>query len=107
MPWLAAVVAGDGDVDADDPAHLVEERAAAVAGVDGGVGLQEFDHVEHVQEPALGADDALRDRLPQAERAADCEGPIADLHVLVAVRETWRRSPIFFDGRAGNWRADE
>ena len=38
---VAAGVAGDGRVDADDLAVEVDQRAAAVAGVDGGVGLQE------------------------------------------------------------------
>ena len=40
-PLVAAGVAGDGRVDADDLAAEVDQRAAAVAGIDGGVGLQE------------------------------------------------------------------
>src|SRR5690606_740518 len=38
-PFVAAAVGGDGGVDADDPALQVDQRAAAVAGIDGGVGL--------------------------------------------------------------------
>ena len=39
--FVAAAGAGDGRVDADHFAAEVEQRAAAVAGVDGGIGLQE------------------------------------------------------------------
>ena len=44
-------VAGDRGVDADDGARRVEERAAAVAGVDRGVGLDQV-----VELAALGLD---------------------------------------------------
>ena len=51
----------DGRVDADDPAAAVHERAAAVAGVQGRVGLDDVvDQVagDAAQRPAQGADDA-------------------------------------------------
>ena len=94
---VAAVVAGDGDVDAHDAAMLVEERAAGIAGVDGGVGLEQFDHVEHAEKTALGADHALGHRLPQSKRAAHGQRPIADLHVLVAVGEWCRQIDVLFE----------
>ena len=40
----AGVVAGDGRVDADHRAVQVHQRAAGVAGVDGGVGLHRVEH---------------------------------------------------------------
>ena len=39
---VAAAAAEDGGVDADQPAVGVHERAAGVAGIDGGVGLDEI-----------------------------------------------------------------
>ena len=88
---VAARGAGDGRVEADDFAAEIHERAAAVAGVDRGVGLNEVLPVELVVAqieivPALGADDAAGDALAQAERAADGQHEVADLE-RVAVAE--------------------
>ena len=44
--FVVARIAGDAGVDADHFALQVDQRPAAVAGIDGGVGLQEIlDHV--------------------------------------------------------------
>ena len=103
MPSLPPERAGDGGVEADDFAAEVHERAAAVAGVDGGVGLNEvlqFElfvaQVEVV--PAFGADDAARHALAEAERAADGEHEVADLQ-LVAIAELGRLEAAGIDGR--------
>ena len=75
------------------PVH-VDERAAGVAGVDGGVGLQEHLRLglRH-----LGArqrrDDAAGHRLADAERVADGEHEVADLE-LVAVGELQEREVV-------------
>ena len=81
---VAAGGAGDGGVEADDFAAEIHERAAAVAGVDGRVGLNEVlpaelavAQIEVV--PAFGADDAAGDALAEAERAADGQHEVADL----------------------------
>ncbi len=59
----------------------IDERSAAVARIDGGVGLQEILVHVHVQPGApLGADDAVRDRTGQSEGRADRQHAIADLH---------------------------
>src|SRR5256885_13381251 len=60
----------------------VHQRAAAGAGVDGRVGLQKVLDANGRSEAHLaalpGADDAVRHRLAQAERAADRQHPLAD-----------------------------
>ena len=54
-------------VDGDDFAFAVKERAAGVAGVDGGVGLDEGDVVAAWQVARDGADDALGRGVAKAE----------------------------------------
>src|ERR1022692_3914618 len=78
---VSAVARGDGGIDADELAADVQQRAAAIAGVDGGVGLQEM-RKRHgrVHIALLGADDARRDGGLIAERRTDGNGPIAHLH---------------------------
>ena len=96
---LGGVVARDGETDAGEAlgvgavqradAHElalgVDERAAGVARVDGGVDLDQVG-VERVARGALeelvareGRDDALRDGLLEAEGAAHRHDPVADL----------------------------
>ena len=78
MPWAGL---DDRGVDADDPAAAVDERAAAVAGVQGGVGLDDVVHQvagDAAQRPAQGADDAGGDGRFEAERAADGDDELAD-----------------------------
>ena len=61
----------------------VDQRAAGIAGIDGGVGL---DEILVVGEPDLGArqrrDDAARHRLPDTERIADGEHEIAHFEIV-------------------------
>ncbi len=77
----------------------IDQRAAGVAGVDGGVGLDELLELAWrdavcgsavVDRAVLRGDDAGRDRLRQAERAADRQHPVADLRA-VGVAELDRR----------------
>ena len=60
------------------PAVHVEERAAGVAAVDRGVGLDEV-VVAALQRAVARRDDAGGDREALAERVADGEHPVADL----------------------------
>ena len=90
--FVAARGAGDGRVEANDFAAEVHERPATVAGIDGGIGLNEVLPLEvFVAEveivPAFGADDAASHALAQTERAADGEHEVADLQ-RVAVAES-------------------
>ena len=79
-----------------------------VAGVDGGVGLKEV-LVGHLAlrvaqvevRPALGADDAARNALPQVERAAEGEHHVADLGV-VAVADPGRAEVPGLDPKDGD-----
>ncbi len=72
----------DGRVDADDLAAQVEERPAAVAGVDAGVGLDEVVVGAGADRAALGADDAHRHRVAEAEGVADGDDVLADAQRL-------------------------
>ena len=70
-----------GRVDADDLAAAVNQWTAAVARVEGGVGLDDvIDQVagDAAQGPPEGADDAGRDGRFEAERAADGDDELAD-----------------------------
>ena len=58
----------------------VHQRTAAVARIDRGIGLQEVLARRDARRRASGADDAGRDRALQAERLAQGEHPVADLH---------------------------
>ncbi len=73
----------DGGVDADHPPVQVEERTARVAGIDGGVGLDEALVGRHAQvlAPRRG-DDADGDRAIQPERVADRDRPLADAQLV-------------------------
>src|SRR5271157_2595115 len=74
---------GDHGVDADDLAVPVEQRAAGVAGVDGGVGLNGFfdDQAVWLLHLADGTDDAAREGSGEAERIADGIDFLADLQI--------------------------
>jgi hypothetical protein len=81
QPHEAAGAAVDLGIDADHLAVEVEQRPAGVAGIDGDVGLDEGHIVLGGQVAALGADDAGRGRVLEAERRADGEHPFAHLEV--------------------------
>ncbi len=68
-------------IDAHQAASRVDQRAAGIAQIDGGVGLDEIlvavDLVEQMHAPAFGGDDASRHRLPDVERIADGKHQVA------------------------------
>src|SRR5208283_3444237 len=73
----------NGGVDSDDFAGHVDERAAGIAGVDGGIGLNEGLELALGNDvAAFGGDDAGGDGFLQAERTADSQHPIANLHAI-------------------------
>ena len=81
----AAGGAVDGGVHADEPAGAVQQRAAGIAGVDRGVGLDDVldRHLgDRLDLPAQGADDAGGQGLVEAERVADGVDVLADLQVV-------------------------
>ena len=95
-PMLLAPAA-DGGVDADDLAAQVEQRPARVAGVDGGVGLEEVEVPARVEPGTSSRVRPLALRMPgahgvrEAERVADGDDPVAHLdRVRVAERRAGR-----------------
>src|ERR1700735_103611 len=69
-------------IDADDFTGHVDERAAGIAGVDGGVGLNETLKLVADVGAVFGADYSGGDRRVQAEGTAESENPIADLRAI-------------------------
>ena len=83
MPMRAAALGEDRGVDADQPPVHVDQRAARIAGIDGGVGLDEELVVGDADLRARERrDDAAGHRLADAERIADGEHEIADLETV-------------------------
>src|SRR6185295_12455760 len=77
---IAAALAEDAGIDADELSTAVDERAARVARIDCGVGLNEILIVRKADvRAARRADDAGRDRLTELEWTANREHPFADL----------------------------
>ncbi len=100
MPCAPDCGAGGRLVDADHPAVVVDQRAARVAGVDRGRGLEQA--AEELQLAAVvldrlvaveARDDADRDRALQRERLADGDRPLAGLEPA-AVGELDRRRQL-------------
>ena len=87
----AAGAREDRGVDADELAGHVDQRAAGIAGIDGGIGL---DEELVVGDADLGArqrrDDAVGDGLPDAEGIADRQHDVADQQ-LIGIGEIQRR----------------
>jgi hypothetical protein len=77
-----AAAADDHGVDADYFAVDIEQRASAIAAVDGGVGLEEALQlmVALAEVPALSADDAGGHGLVESEGRADGDRPVADFN---------------------------
>ncbi len=72
-----------GRVDADELAFRVHQRAARVAGVDSGVGLDEVLERRDAQlAAALGAHNAHCDGLAEPQRVADRQHDLADFEVV-------------------------
>ena len=65
----------DGRVDADDLTLHIQQRTTAVAGVDGGIRLQEVVKRTGMDITVLGRKDAGRDRVVQSKRIADGQQP--------------------------------
>ena len=76
---VPAVVRGDRGVDSDHLAVEVDQRPAAIAGIDRGIGLDVIFTVD-ADSASGGADDAGSDRALQPERLAEGQHPIANLH---------------------------
>src|SRR5215472_7957891 len=71
----------DGGIDADDLPPAIDERTAAVAGVQSGIGLNDvIDQMsgDATQSSPQGADDASRYRGLKTERTADGDDELAD-----------------------------
>jgi len=100
---IAAGTRDDGGIDPDQAAIGIDECAAGVAGIDGGIGLDEVLVGKPEGGATGGADDAHGDGLADAERIADGEGDVADLND-VAVGEGGGRELVgvnFQDGDVG------
>ena len=83
----------DGRVDADDFASAVDERSAAVAEVDGGVGLNVVVEAAVEQLAAEIADHTNRDRVLVGQRIADGADPFADAQRLRVAHRRHRQIP--------------
>jgi len=80
--FTAAGLRGDHGVHADDFACDVDQWAAGVSGIDGRIGLQ-ISHGSIVIELALrGTDDSEGDGVFKAERTAEGESKLADMHLI-------------------------
>ena len=76
----AVVLVEHRGVDADQLAARVDQRAAGIAGIDRGIGLNEILEGRDAELTAAGgADDAVGDGLRQAQRIADRQHRIPDL----------------------------
>ena len=78
---VAAGLTEDRGIDADHFAVGVDQRSAAVAGVDRGIGLNEIVVGTGADHPPLGADDSRGDGMFETERIADRHHPIADVQL--------------------------
>src|SRR6185503_21103516 len=81
----AGLAPGDRAVEPHEFSARIDERAARVAEIDRGVGLDEVLEGADAELAAPGrADDALGHRLPEAERVADGEHRLADAQFVGA-----------------------
>ena len=78
----SAAAGVDGGVDADYFASHVHERAARIAGVDGGIGLNEALKLMADVGAVFRADDSRGDGGVQAEGTTDGEDPVANLNAV-------------------------
>ncbi len=103
----AVGVGAHGRVDPHDLAAGVEERAAGVAGVDAGVGLEEVEISAWIQAfyvvagATLGREDAGGHGVGEAERVADGHDPVAHVD-RVGVAERDRGEARLFDLEDGD-----
>ena len=90
---VSAGVGGDGGIDSDNFTVEIYQRSATVAGIDGGIGLDEIFAVGNAQSASFRANDAGRDRAFQSERLTQGQYPIADLRGIAVAQ---------FDGGQGS-----
>src|SRR6202023_169115 len=83
-------------VDADKPAVSIYKRTTRIAGIDGGVGLDEVLVIEAHRRAALGADNSARHGLADTERIADGEHDVTHFD-LVAIRQRQERQIARFN----------
>ena len=82
----------DGGVDADNLAVDVQQRTARIAGIDGGVGLDEILIRFDAHVGASGSrDDADRHGPVQAEGVADGDSPLADFQLVRIAQDRGRQ----------------
>ncbi len=88
----------DRRIDAHEPAPGVDQRAAGIAGVDGGVGLNEEPVVVDADVGARQRrDDALRHALADAEGIAERDDEIADLYRVGIAERDGRKRGVALD----------
>src|SRR5205823_13608418 len=88
----------DRGIDADHPGVHVDEGPAGIAGIDGGVGLDEEAVVGHTDLRARDRrDDALRYGLADAERIAHSEYHVADFDRIGVAEFHHREARIPFE----------
>ena len=90
----------DRGINTDDFAAQIDQRTAAVPGIDRRICLQKVAEPIDPIGPSLRADNAIGHRLVEAERIADREDKIARLHrVGVAELERFHTGLIDFQNR--------
>ncbi len=101
----AAGARGNGRVHSDHFALEIQQRPAAIAGIDRRIGLHEILEPHAFAQlqitPPFGADDAERDRVAQTKRAADGQHKVADVG-FIAVADPRRSQARFVDLQHGN-----
>ncbi len=98
---IAARVGVDLRVDADHRAAGIEQRPARIAGIDGGIRLNERNVAVAGQGSALRADDAGGRGLLESERFADREHIVADVQ-LIGIAEVHRGQIVGIDFEHGD-----
>ena len=103
--FAAAGTGGDGGVHADHFALQIQQRPAAIARIDGRIGLHEILKPHALAQfqiaPPFGADDAKRDRMAQTERAAHGQHEVADIQ-FIAIADLGRHEPRRVDFHHGD-----
>ena len=102
---VSTAAGGDGGVDADHFSPQVDERTAAVAGIDGRVGLQIALTFVDARVAAFGTDDAGRDGCADVEGVPQSEDPITDLHFIAVAQRNMREGLPGVDTNDGDIRA--
>jgi hypothetical protein len=91
--FAAAALRKNKGVDADDRSVHIDQRAAAVAGVDGSVGLDVGERLARIGLASHGADHSHGDRILEAFGTADGEDELANTRAL---GKQGKRGKVFF-----------